>query len=50
MTKTVNLEPNWPAMLRFFEQAARDHKGTAKGRRFQEQADQIRRYLESKEA
>lgn len=40
----VTIEPHWPSMLRFFEQAAREAKGEKRAM-FQKQADEIRAYL-----
>ena len=42
--KYETLEPHWPTLLKFFEKAAREHKG-AKRRLFEKQADEIRQYL-----
>jgi len=44
MSKSVTLEPHWPSLLRFFEHAAKCHKG-AKRRLFEKQAAEIRAYL-----
>lgn len=45
-TRYVTLEPNWPTLLLFFEKAAREHKG-AKRKMFEQQAREIRAYLEA---
>jgi len=43
--KYETLEPHWPSLLRFFEQASRETRYRIKRAEFNERAAEIRAYL-----